>query len=143
MRKAWILFPLLWAQIAAAAGDNALIKAVHASNRASVERQLRQGAKINAADKEGYTALYYAVALGEDDISLLLIEKGADLRRTYGPRQENLLFEAGRLGRMKIIKAVLAKNPALARQKNTAGKTPADEAKTAAQSAAAELLKVK
>lgn len=47
-----------------------------------IETLLQSGAKINQQDRFGRTALFYAAAFGCDNVSLLLIKNGADIRIT-------------------------------------------------------------
>ncbi len=47
---------------------------------AEVEKSLANGADVNSADEEGYSALHAAAENGYLDVVKLLVEKGADVQ---------------------------------------------------------------
>ncbi|MBI2185955.1 MAG: ankyrin repeat domain-containing protein [Acidobacteria bacterium] len=69
---ALVVFP------AAARADTPLIEAVLEGDRAAVERLIKSGADVNAANEYGATALYAASAGGYLEIVRLLLDAGAD-----------------------------------------------------------------
>lgn len=123
-----------------AAGETLLIKAADSGTLKAVEFLLSKGADVNAVDAAGNSALFYAVAGGREDIALLLIGKKADLKKIYGEKKENILFEAARLGAVKVIQAVAKKDKSLVNQTNVDGDTALIEAVRSSQSEAARAL---
>lgn len=69
-------------------GQKALLYCSKTGNKAAVEKLLDAGCNINARDKgdnKGWTALMFAIENGNDDIAMLLIQKGAKL--TLAPKK--------------------------------------------------------
>jgi hypothetical protein len=58
-----------------------LIANIQNGNEDLVARQLAQGVNVNAADKDGITALMYAVSFGREGICNMLIDAKADLNK--------------------------------------------------------------
>lgn len=61
--------------------DIDMVKAAYDGDLATVTSLLTKGAKVDATDSEGYTALIYAAAYGYQDIMKLLIDKGAEVKK--------------------------------------------------------------
>jgi hypothetical protein len=61
----------------------ALMLAASCGNEAVVYFLLSSGADINAMDKNGYTALFYAVLQGHQNIVKMLIDSNADMEKRY------------------------------------------------------------
>ena len=121
-------------------GLPALVAAVQDSRLDLVKKLAAKGADVNAADKEGHTALFHAVSQGDEKIAAFLIAKGADLSRKYDERKQNVLFETVRGGSLPILEALLKKSPGLAKETDQNGETAVFEAVRAAQSSALRLL---
>ena len=59
-------------------GDNALHKAVNEGSRTLVEKLLKLGVPVDAPGFDGWTALSKAVAMDNPELTVLLLENGAD-----------------------------------------------------------------
>lgn len=122
------------------AGETLLIKAADAGDVKVLRFLLDKGADVNARDNEGNTALFYAVSANLDEAANLLISRKADLTLVYGAKEENILFEAARVGALDAMKTIVKKDKSLVNQKNLDGETPLFEAHRSAQSKAVEIL---
>src|SRR6478736_5860509 len=77
LRTIAILGLLTTGAFAASLGDNRLLDAVKSSNLAGVKAALAQGAKVEAADPDGSTALHWAAQRNSDEIAAALLAAGA------------------------------------------------------------------
>lgn len=123
-----------------AAGESLLMKAAGAGRLVTVKWLAQNGADLNETDRDGGTALFYAVSSGEKETALFLIDKGADLEKTYGEKKESLVFETVRLGQNEVLRRILSKAPSLAQRTNEDGETALFEAVRSAQSESAKIL---
>ncbi|MBS1170210.1 MAG: hypothetical protein H6R01_1128 [Burkholderiaceae bacterium] len=87
-------------EIRARNGDNALMIAAWKENRTAVEALLKKGAEVN---REGWTALHYAAAKGNNDIVRLLLDHDADLDAT-SPAGITPLMMAAQGGHIYTVK---------------------------------------
>jgi ankyrin repeat protein len=55
------------------------MKAAGEANIVGVQEELRRGAKVNAADAEGYTALHYGARCGDPRVVRALLDAGANV----------------------------------------------------------------
>ena len=74
-----------------------LIEAAEAGNIENVKKLLKQGAEVDAKDKDGWTAMMWAAADGYLDVVKYLAEHGADLslKNGEGKTAEMLARERG------------------------------------------------
>jgi uncharacterized protein len=104
-------------------GDNALMIAAFKANIPAVRRLLALGAQVN---REGWTALHYAAASGENTILQLLLARNAAVD-AYSPNKTTALMMAARGGHRSSVQLLLdaGANPTLF---NDQGYTPIDMA---------------
>lgn len=89
-------------------GQPLLIVAVRAGHIPVVETLLKGGARIDAVDPEGYTALMRATEKGDVDIAELLLRRQASTRVQNRQGQTALMIAAGR-GYAEIVRLLLEK----------------------------------
>jgi ankyrin repeat protein len=88
----------------------------------TVRTALADGARINARDQRGRSALLAATQRNEIEVARLLIREGADVN-TKDFVQDSPFLNAAAEGRVEILKLILATNPDLKdinRERNTA-----------------------
>lgn len=88
----------------------------------TVRTALADGARINARDQRGRSALLAATQRNEIEVARLLIREGADVN-TKDFVQDSPFLNAAAEGRIEILKLILAANPDLKdinRERNTA-----------------------
>ncbi len=109
-------------------GTTALMYAVLTADAGAVRNLLERGAEVNAANRDGYTALHFAVY---DDVKAsLLLAKGADAKVATTAGVTPLLVAAGRPGSIETVRLLLAAG-ADANAANRGGLTPIDRAAAA------------
>lgn len=121
-------------------GNTALMMAAFKRDEDVVRALLAKGAKVN---QPGWSALHYAAAGGDDKITQLLIERGAQLD-ALSPRASGAftpLMLAAREGYETTARLLLARG-ANAGLKNTEGHTAAQIAKQAGRDKLAEELRI-
>ncbi|MCX7977749.1 MAG: ankyrin repeat domain-containing protein [Bdellovibrionaceae bacterium] len=124
-----------------AIGAPSFFEAAERGDVVTLKRLLKsERININERDSAGNTALMHAITNNEEAAALFLIESGANLDFTFGSKKETILFEACRVGNLKIIKALLKKSPKLSKVENTDGETALFEAVRNAHSKVAKLL---
>jgi len=101
--------------------DNQLINIVKDNKAGDVAKVLAQGARVNAKDKEGNTALIYAAENGHVAVAQLLIDKGAKVD-AKGKRGETALMWATFSNRLETAKLLIEKG-ADVNEKDKYGKT--------------------
>ena len=106
----------------AAGGSYALHDAVLANNAGDVQKELANGADVNAKDQAGFTPLFYAVQKGYGDIVGFLINRNANVNATDTIGNTPLHFAAG-LGNVEICKALVSAGASTSAQ-NLTGGTP-------------------
>lgn len=121
-------------------GNTALMMAAFKRDEDVVRALLAKGAKVN---QPGWSALHYAAASGDDKITQLLIERGAELD-ALSPRASGAftpLMLAAREGHESTARLLLARGakPGL---KNTEGHTAAQIAKQAGRDKLADELRI-
>src|SRR5205814_7579494 len=72
-----------------------------------VKALLARGAKVNAKEKRGQTALMWASAEGHAAVVELLLEAGADFRTALPESGFTPLFFAAREGRTEVVRGLL------------------------------------
>lgn len=102
-------------------GDTALMIAAYTANKPAVEALLAKDATVN---QDGWTALHYAAAIGDNDIVKLLLDKSAALDAP-SPNKTTPIMMAARGGHIYTVKALLDAG-ADASLKNDAGMTAID-----------------
>nr|WP_241523082.1 ankyrin repeat domain-containing protein [Herminiimonas fonticola] len=102
-------------------GDTALMIAAYTANKPAVEALLAKDATVN---QDGWTALHYAAAIGDNDIVNLLLEKSAVLDAP-SPNKTTPIMMAARGGHIYTVKALLDAG-ADASLKNDAGMSAID-----------------
>jgi ankyrin repeat protein len=118
-------------------GETALIRGISKGYLEISELLLKNGAKIDHRDKAGNTALLYAVSSNNLEAVQLLLKFNPDLQLKYGKEEENVFFEAARMGDAKILNALtqpLKKDLSLLKAKNKSGKLISQVAKEAGHS---------
>ncbi|MBT1444341.1 ankyrin repeat domain-containing protein [Shewanella sp. JM162201] len=96
--------------------------AVFLGQRALVELLLAKGARVNARDHDGASALYFAVANGHGELLELLLASGADARDWRAG--QSLLHTACYRGHAHLIAPLLKAELALNAANETDGDTP-------------------
>jgi uncharacterized protein len=105
-------------------GDTALMIASFKKNKPAVEALLAKGAQVN---NDGWTALHYAAAAGDNEIVHLLLKKSAEIDATSPNLTTPLMMAAGG-GFIYTVKALLDAGADLSRA-NEQGLTAIDFAK--------------
>ena len=121
-------------------GNTALMMAAFKRDEDVVRALLAKGAKVN---QPGWSALHYAAASGDDKITQLLIERGAELD-ALSPRASGAftpLMLAAREGHESAARLLLARG-AKPELKNTEGHTAAQIAKQAGRDKLADELRI-
>lgn len=125
--KSMKVFPLLISarainiNLRANNGDTALMIAAYTANKPAVEALLAKGAVVN---QDGWTALHYAAAIGDNDIVKLLLDKSAELDAP-SPNKTTPMMMAARGGHIYTVKVLLDAG-ADATLKNDVGMTAID-----------------
>jgi ankyrin repeat protein len=109
-------------------GDSALMIASYKGNAAAVKALLAKEAQVN---NQGWTALHYAAAVGNDDIVRMLLDESAYIDAESPNGTTPLMMATGK-GRVSTVKLLLDEgaDPSL---KNNAGMTALDFAQEARQ----------
>jgi ankyrin repeat protein len=102
-------------------GDTALMIAAYTDNKPAVEALLAKGAVVN---QDGWTALHYAAAIGDNDIVKMLLDKSAAVDAP-SPNKTTPVMMAARGGHIYTVKALLDAG-ADASLKNDVGMTAID-----------------
>jgi ankyrin repeat protein len=118
-------------------GTTALMFAVLTADAAAVRNLLERDADVNAANRDGYTALHFAVY---DEVkTALLLAKGANAQAATATGVTPLLVAAGRPGGAPIVKQLLEAG-ADPNAGNRGGLTPLDRAAQAGDVASLQAL---
>ena len=99
------------AQPASEAPDpaNALITAAKDGNVRAIRKALASGAKVDAKNPYGVTALFVAAVFDQADAAKVLIDKGADLKAAKGEDGATALHAASFFCYSDVVKLLLAK----------------------------------
>ncbi len=114
-------------------GNTALMMAAFKHNKAAVDALLAKGANVN---RQGWSALHFAAASGDDDIAKALLARGAAID-ALAPNNQTALMVAAREGQ-ETVALVLLRAGANAKLKSGEGLTAsqiatrADKARVAA-----------
>lgn len=110
-----------------AEGQTALMAAASNGKIEALKALLTAKADLNIKDTEKQTALYYAITNEQSAAALLLIEAGADLK-SLNEMDDNAATLASSLNDIKILNAILKKDPSVINKANSNGKTALMEA---------------
>ena len=88
-------------------GTTPLHRAARTEDVQTLNRLIREGANVKAANRYGVTALYLACLNGNAPIVEALLKAGAD-PNTALPDQETVLMTAARTGKVDAVKVLLA-----------------------------------
>jgi ankyrin repeat protein len=105
-----------------------------------VKLLLEKGAKIEAKDSEGRTALFIAANRGNTDVVKLLLEKGANIDVKNTVTGETALHMAAVRGNVEIVMLLLEKGGANIEAKDIWGNTPLIRAALDGQTEVVKLL---
>ena len=84
--------------------NDKLMAAARGKNKEAVERLIKEGADVNAKDKDnGYTVLLYVAESGNLDMVKHLVKNGADVNAKGSKRNETPLHRAARNGRKAVV----------------------------------------
>ena len=86
---------------------NSLMQAVKANDAAQVRRLITQGVDVNATDAAGDVPLIMAAYLGHAEITLLLLEAGADVSAVDPGMKATALHAAAYAGRTEPAKLLI------------------------------------
>ena len=106
-------------------GTTDLHRAVRIRDTASVERLIKGGAVVNAANRYGVTALSLAADNGDASMMAVLLKAGASIKtaETTLPDHQTLLMRAARTGRVDAIKTLLGAGDAIDARETRTGTT--------------------
>ena len=120
--KALSLSHLAVAQAVSTSLDDELIQAADRGATAAVQQLLQKGAKIEAKDEYGATALLLAARYGNAETVKLLLDKGAEIEATDKYSSTALLLAAEQ-GKTEVVKRLLERGANI-EAKNQYGSTP-------------------
>lgn len=119
---------------------NELMIAAGHGNVAEVKLLLSRGAKANAHDNFGFTALMFAAKSGSTNTVHLLLAEGADVNVKSKILGYTALMNAAAFGNEEMVEAILAKG-AVVNERNDDGVTALTFAKQAKKSGIVKILK--
>jgi ankyrin repeat protein len=104
---------------------NALHQAVVAGDRAAVQKLIRSGADVNAANRYGVTALLLAAQRGRADLIDVLLKAGASVKAADAklPEGQTLLMHASRTGNVASMKSLIAAGSSITARETRTGTT--------------------
>jgi Ankyrin repeats (3 copies) len=126
----------LWAEVTR--GGN-LVQAARKGDIDGMEKLLRQGANVNAADAQGMTPLLFAAANGHTRAVKFLLGKGADIKTQDGRGYTALMLVAGS-GNVELAQVLLQSGSNL-NARNDLGLTAAEIAEFQGDSKISNLLR--
>jgi ankyrin repeat protein len=102
-----------------------VLQAVQTGERPAVQRVIRSGADVNAANRYGVTPLLLAAQRGYDDLLDLLLKSGASVKLADAklPEGQTLLMHASRTGNVASMKALIAAGSNLNARETRTGTT--------------------
>lgn len=111
------------------AGENLLMRAASLEKESMALALLKTGAfDVNALDHDGNSVLLSAVSTRLVKLTAAVLEAGGRTDLKYDTDQENILFEAVRVGDAEVFGMLLRKNPALVKERNFKNESPLQEA---------------
>ena len=121
---------------------NPVHQAVLSGDRAAVQRLIRSGADVNAANRYGVTALLLAAQRGHADLIDVLLKAGASVKaaETKLPEGQTLLMHASRTGNVASMKALIAAGSSVNARETRTGTTAAIWAATGNRAEAVRVL---
>ncbi len=121
MRR-WAIGLVVAGGLLAADGTTALHEAAHRDDMAAVERLLRAGEDVKAANRYGVTALSLACTNGNGKMVARLLAAGADPNAEL-PGGETALMTAARTGSVEAVRALLVKGANVKSKEKKYGQT--------------------
>ena len=124
--------------IATGAAGSSLQGAVCTGDLARIERFVEQGGDVDTKDEQGWSLLYWAASMGQDQVGEYLLNKGAQAEMKI---YDNIpiLHMAARSGASHLIKLLISKGADVNAQ-DTQGRTPLHQAVMTGQKEVAEVL---
>jgi ankyrin repeat protein len=104
--------------------EDDLLKAASNGEIEKVRSLLNKGAKVNAKDKDGVTALMWASEKGQTEIVNILLSKGAEVNARENNSGMTALMVAAAEGHTAIVEALLAKGADVNAKDYNLGATP-------------------
>ncbi len=119
-----------------------LHQAVLSGDRPAVQRLIRSGADVNAANRHGVTALLIAAQRGHADLIDVLLKAGASVKTADAklPEGQTLLMHAARTGNVASMKALIAAGSRINARETRTGTTAAIWAATSNRADAVRVL---
>jgi ankyrin repeat protein len=119
-----------------------LLQAVQTGERAAVQRVIRGGADVNAANRYGVTPLLVAAQRGSADLLDLLLKSGASVKTAEArlPEGQTLLMHAARTGNVASLKALVAAGSNVNARETRTGTTATIWAATGNRASAVRVL---
>ena len=117
-------------------------QAVLSGDRAAVQRLIRSGADVNAANRYGVTALLLAAQRGHADLIDILLKAGASVKAADArlPDGQTLLMHASGTGNVASMKALIAAGSGINARETRSGTTAAIWAATRNRADAVRVL---
>ena len=85
-----------------------LLRAIKAGDLKKAQKLIADGANINQADDYGFSALYVAASQGDDKLTQLLLQSGADAKGRSRQTEETPLHRAAQAGSLPTVRLLLA-----------------------------------
>ena len=106
-------------------GMTPLMIACDRGKKKMVDLLLDKKVALDLRDREGHTALFYAISAGQVDIVKKLVLAGASVKKVGEERRGNSLFEAVRLGKSELLDFLIQQDKSQLGGTNAEEETPA------------------